>query len=395
MDQRKLRHFLGFFEALPASDKARLLRSFCFDALTSLDKRAAQSSQSADEWWLSSLKHVFLAPFDECNLMCLGCWVRRKQPREPSFDDQDYIVGQIKRLGTFYVHLSGSGEPFMNDSYRDVLFRLARKHRDTRFTVLTNGTLITEDDARRIRQAGNLVPLVSIDGLGPVNDRRRGVGVYARLLETFRLMREHHIIFCFSTMVHKGNYLHVTSRKFAKTMAAEGSRAGLFCRYVRIGEDIDRELDLTPEERELYGQRLDQLNRVADIPLRDLEFLEQHRGCMARRGVSIFIDPISGVVSPCFKTPFAPPSCNLLQDRHPNRLREILSSGFFRRYRDERVSGDQCFTTLDSELAWFQEAPELPANVKDEVAEARRRGCERVETVESRAERPSGRSCFP
>ncbi len=47
-------------------------------------------------------------------------------------------------------------------------------HPDCYFQVFTNGQLITDDVARRLRQIGNVTPLVTIEGTEIISDERRG-----------------------------------------------------------------------------------------------------------------------------------------------------------------------------------------------------------------------------
>ena len=57
-------------------------------------------------------------------------------------------------------------------------------HPDCYFQVFTNGQLVTPDVARRLRQIGNVTPLVSIEGTEIISDERRGrPEVYARSMD--------------------------------------------------------------------------------------------------------------------------------------------------------------------------------------------------------------------
>ena len=374
VDAAKVRAFVGYLRMLDHGARGRLARLLVADLLTGLDKRVARARLAPQEQWRCRLKWVFLTAFDACNLHCRGCYVRYRDPRLPSIDRLDEIVRQVRRLGVFQVHIVGRGEAFLNDQYRETLFGLARRHGDVRFTVLTNGTCLTASDARRLAEAGNVIPFVSIDGLGEINDARRGRGVYTRLLDTFRVLREQHVLFCFSTTVHHGNFMHVTSPEFVERMVGEGARLGIYCQYERCGSDADVEMRLHAEDEAVYAERLAAQNRQAPIPLRDQTLLEKARGCQARLGRSVYIDGLSGAVSPCFKTPFAPSDCNLFADLQRDSLERILGGGFFRRYRGEHTPGRQCFSHMGLERAWFRRAPEIeeemPLDLREQQREA-------------------------
>src|ERR1700722_16673469 len=72
------------------------------------------------------------------------------------------------------------GEPFMHPQ----LFELLEPHSDCYFQVFTNGQFITDDKARRLRQLGNVTPLISAGGNPLVSDERRGrPGVLSKTLQ--------------------------------------------------------------------------------------------------------------------------------------------------------------------------------------------------------------------
>src|SRR5262249_34957467 len=61
------------------------------------------------------------------------------------------------------------------------LLDILARHPDCYFQVFTNGQLITDDVARRLRQIGNVTPLVSIEGNEIISDERRGrLDVFSR-----------------------------------------------------------------------------------------------------------------------------------------------------------------------------------------------------------------------
>ena len=182
-------------------------------------------------------------------------------------------------------------------------------------------------------------------------------------------MKRHRLIYCFSTMVHKQNYLHVTSSEFIDTMVKFGHRLGIFCHYDPVGEEIDKYFTLSSEEIEEYGYRLEEMNRGTDIPLRDLDFLERSKGCFARRGISVYIDCFTGSVMPCFKTPYTSKECNVFIDPHKNRLFEILNSDFFKSYRNDYFDGRQCFSDMMTELNWFMERSDVSMSDREDIAD--------------------------
>ena len=78
------------------------------------------------------------------------------------------------------------------------------------------------------------------------------------------------------------------------------------------------------------------------IPLIDVDGIEAHFGCRAKRGATVYVDAVTGQVSPCIRAPLAADGCNIYQPAGRNRLAAILDSEPFRRYRQDRPSLPIC-----------------------------------------------------
>ena len=91
-------------------------------------------------------------------------------------------------MGAAAIFITGWGEPFYDRRDKKNLFRLAREFPATMFVVFTNGTLITEDDLNTIERLGNLILLLSLDGLEITNDGRAG-RVFQRVEQTARQLK--------------------------------------------------------------------------------------------------------------------------------------------------------------------------------------------------------------
>lgn len=122
-----------------------------------------------------------------CNLRCLHCY----SDSEAKVYEGELSTGEAKALlrdlAQFQVPavLFSGGEPLVR---RD-LFELVAyaKALGLRPTLSTNGVLIDEGTARRIKEAGFTYVGISLDGVGEVNDRFRGmVGAFERALRGFR-----------------------------------------------------------------------------------------------------------------------------------------------------------------------------------------------------------------
>ena len=109
-----------------------------------------------------------------CNLTCIHCYakaVRRSKEQELDTDQACRVLDDLAAFGAPVVLFSG-GEPLTR---RD-LPRLARYavEKGMRAVISTNGTLITRDAARELKDVGLSYVGVSLDGLEKVHDRFRG-----------------------------------------------------------------------------------------------------------------------------------------------------------------------------------------------------------------------------
>ncbi len=111
-----------------------------------------------------------------CNLRCIHCYTdseARKYSGELTTEEGKTLIRDLANFNIPALLFSG-GEPLA----RPDLFELVGYARSygLRPTLSTNGTLITDETARRIKDAGFTYVGISLDGIGEVNDRFRGVG---------------------------------------------------------------------------------------------------------------------------------------------------------------------------------------------------------------------------
>src|SRR5439155_24029468 len=113
---------------------------------------------------------LYVSVINSCNLRCQGCWVdvsAKMEAMEPAAFHK--LVREARQMGNVFFGIVG-GEPFMHPR----LFELLEPHRDCYFQIFTNGHFITDERARKMRQLGNITPLISVEGTQAVSDIRRG-----------------------------------------------------------------------------------------------------------------------------------------------------------------------------------------------------------------------------
>ncbi len=109
-----------------------------------------------------------------CNLKCIHCYADSENKAYPNELSTEEIQAVIRDLGEFGapVFLFSGGEPLIReDIYENAALC---KELGIRPVISTNGTLITEKAAQRIKETGFGYVGISLDGIGESNDFFRG-----------------------------------------------------------------------------------------------------------------------------------------------------------------------------------------------------------------------------
>lgn len=101
---------------------------------------------------------------NQCNLRCRHCYAsaREKLENELSLDEVKQLLRELSQVGTVEVEFSG-GEPLL----RPDLFEIIEYAKGLDFSVvlITNGTLVDRETAKRLGSLGLKHVQVSLDGL--------------------------------------------------------------------------------------------------------------------------------------------------------------------------------------------------------------------------------------
>src|ERR1700758_1979716 len=133
---------------------------------------------------------LYISIINSCNLRCQGCWVdvaAKQEIIKPRAFDK--LLTEAKAMGNAFFGIVG-GEPFMHPHLLDML----AAHPDCYFQVFTNGQFITDEKAKRLRQLGNVTPLISVEGNEIISDVRRGrPGVLSKTMQGVRNCLNHKV----------------------------------------------------------------------------------------------------------------------------------------------------------------------------------------------------------
>jgi len=213
-----------------------------------------------------------------CNLRCVHCYSDSRNAEYQGELTTAEGKALIDSLAEFRVPtlLFSGGEPLT----RPDIFELASyaRQKGLRCVLSTNGTLIDETAAARIKEAGFSYVGVSIDGLEATHDRIRGErGAFARTLQGIRYCRDSGTRVGLRFTVHKLN-VDQLSGIFQLMREERIPRCCIYhLAYAGRGDRLKRN-DLTPEEtREVVDFIFDQAQQLhADGADLDLLTVDNH-----------------------------------------------------------------------------------------------------------------------
>lgn len=153
------------------------------------------------------LRLLFWELTEGCNLKCKHCRATAQPGRNPEELDTGEALALIDDLITFAdpILILTGGEPL----YRDDVFEIASyaSGKGLRVALATNGTLVTPEIARRVREAGIIRASISIDGAdAETHDGFRGIpGAFEAALNGAALLQEEEIEIQFNMTVTRHN----------------------------------------------------------------------------------------------------------------------------------------------------------------------------------------------
>ena len=261
----------------------------------------------------------------KCNLHCAGCYSRCSNATVDSapvcqLTDEQWsaIFDEADELGISFILLAG-GEPML----RRGVIEAAGKRSNILFPVFTNGTYIDDEYFKLLDRCRNLIPIMSIEGGKETTDKRRGEGIYDKLIANMDEMKKRGLIFGASVTVTTKNYREVVSDEFLGGLAKRGCKAVIFVEYVPVTSD-SKELAPTDAEREfLQGELLRLRQDGSEMVYVSFPGDEKSSGGCVAAGRGFFHINSHGGAEPC---PFSPYSDINIKD---TSLREALRSPLF------------------------------------------------------------------
>ena len=210
-----------------------------------------------------------------CNLHCAHCYMSAAASAETagelSTPECRRVMDEIAQVNPEVLLILTGGEPLI----RKDIFDLASYGTDKGFTVVlgTNGVLLREAEARRMRQSGIQGASISLDSVDPQRHDtfRRLPGAWEGAVRATKILRAEGLDFSIHTSITTWN---VDEMAAMIDLARElGARVLNFFFLVRTGRGADL-TDITPEQYEHLLRRIAQAQGVGhaaskEAPRRD------------------------------------------------------------------------------------------------------------------------------
>jgi MoaA/NifB/PqqE/SkfB family radical SAM enzyme len=308
---------------------------------------------------------LFLALTNACNLRCHGCWIENSAGTATlSANDLDRLIAAGKKQQCRFYTLLG-GEPMIYPGLWDLIAR----HKDCYFQIITNGMFLGDENVGRIRAAGNVSPLVSIDGLQERNDDRRGPGVFQAAMEGLGRLKRNKILFGVATTVTGQNLDEVLSDRYVEHFIERGAIYLWYYVYRPVGADPSPQYCVGREQMIELRRKLLALRRRHPIILIDTYWNAAGEAvCPAALGLGFHIGP-HGTIEPCPPLSFA---CETIRQSGGDLYATINSSAFLRGFQQfvrERTRGCVILEHPQELAAWLREMSARDASGRDALAE--------------------------
>lgn len=159
---------------------------------------------------------------NECNLRCRHCYrdAKDRVQGELTTEEGRALISEVARAG-FKIMIFSGGEPLSRPDITELTAHAAGLGLKPVFG--TNGTLLTADLARRLKEAGARMMGISLDSVDPAkHDEWRGMpGSWRAAVEGMRVCRETGLPFQINTTVVDWNYGEIDAlTDFAVRMGA-------------------------------------------------------------------------------------------------------------------------------------------------------------------------------
>lgn len=263
---------------------------------------------------------ITISPYKGCNLRCTGCYAGSAATFRNTLEWPylDRVIRDAKELWGMRFFVISGGEPLLYRSEGKTLLDLFEEHHDCYFMFYTNGTLIDAAVANRLGALGNATPAISVEGFEAETDKRRGKGVFRKVLGAHELLYQEGVPVGFSATVTPENADIVVSDEFIDYFFHHLHCVyGWMFQYMPIGRGAAVKLQPSPEQRMAMFKRQREYIRQGYFIADFWNCGVITEGCIsAGRPGGYFYITWDGDVTPCVFVPYS-----------THNIREIYARG--------------------------------------------------------------------
>jgi len=144
----------------------------------------------------------------ECNMKCSHCYINatdKKLNNELTTKEAKNLIDQIYQVSTPLLILSG-GEPLLRPDIFELISYGSKK--GLKMGLGSNGSLIDDDVAKKLKEAGIATVSISLDSNIPAqHDEFRGVaGAWEKAVEACKALRKNNVLVQINTTLTQQNY---------------------------------------------------------------------------------------------------------------------------------------------------------------------------------------------
>ena len=204
---------------------------------------------------------------NRCNLKCEYCYAsagdENNKIKEMSLENYKAIFDELDEINVHRISLSG-GEPFVRNDFFEILEE-AGKHK---FAIIinTNGTLITEEIANKLRDCRFDRICVTIDGsCSNVHDSIRGKGSFVKAIQGVKMLQKYRLpVSTLFTLNEKNIDDLINTIRLNESLGINYMSVMVMC---PTGRASDGKLLLTKEKWYPIFLRLSDMKRKGEIKL--------------------------------------------------------------------------------------------------------------------------------
>ncbi|MEW6416568.1 MAG: radical SAM protein [Nitrospirota bacterium] len=232
-------------------------------AFNQLINRSLQGLSYKTDRGLSKPTRIIFCVTLRCNIKCQQCAIWRMPSKdEITTDEWKKVIFDLRKwIGPYRVQLAG-GETFVRKDITEII-SFATKN-DVLTGVVSNGTMITRELARKIVDSGLGYIHISVDGINTdTHDHIRGIpGIHAKTMAALDYLVEESrgsgMAICMATVINRKNMRELVD--LVKLVDRKGLDGIIFN---PLGPTIDSDSEWY-KKTDLWFDDLDEINRILD-----------------------------------------------------------------------------------------------------------------------------------